>query len=887
VQCGAGASCPNGGVCGGISPNVCTGSSGGACTNLCLDQPTDCTGPFTTNTTTITGTVYMPNGKLPVSDAIVYVPNGTPDPMPQGIQAGVCDQCSSQATGEPLVSTRTDYKGNFTLTNMPYVATGTIPVVIQAGRWRKIIQITTTRCGTTNLSPTYPQPPTTNNTTFGSTQTATNNIPKYAVTSGTLDSLQCLLRKIGIADSEFGKYPAAARVHVYQGYGGTTAFQSNFNGCTGAGCTLDNEKVLYGNVNGGTAGVTDTGRIYGYDALVLSCTGDSYHAFVGPDQNLQQYTDEMRSYADNGGKVFGSHWHHFWLEHGTSPWGVTTGATPPDLAKIDNGGADLADPILANINMTGTFPKGTTLANWLVNTHTLDGTPAQALGVMKIGTNTAADDGAKHTIYTVDTARVNQWISIPSGNGANQSGTNPSVQYFDFFTPIQASGQPTPSPQCGRFVNSDLHVASAVSNSGTFPTNNCGSSTSMTDQERVLAFMIFDLVSCINQVTPTCTKKTCSDYPAGTCGQQSDGCGGVTANCGTCTQTNQSCGGGGTANQCGGPSCTAKGCPAGDECGSVPDGCGLTVSCGTCTVAGQTCGGGGQANQCGAPSCTPRDCPSQGIECGQTGDGCGGIATCAACPAGTTCGGGGVPNHCGKPTCNRLTQCPAGKNCGDWPDGCGGSVHCGDCAPGQNCGGGGAANVCGAASCSPKSCTDLGAQCGSLSDGCGGIATCPDCPAGDFCNGQNVCVPPACVPQSCTQLGVECGPTADTCGGLIANCGDCPPGEGCGAGGVPGKCGKNLCVPKGCTDLGAVCGQVADGCGGLTPNCGDCQGALSCKNGACVTACTPTTCQAAGAQCGDIADGCGGILDCGQCPPGKECGFNNLANQCGSAGTPN
>jgi hypothetical protein len=91
-------------------------------------------------------------------------------------------------------------------------------------------------------------------------------------------------------------------------------------------------------------------------------------------------------------------------------------------------------------------------------------------------------------------------------------------------------------------------------------------------------------------------------------------------------------------------------------------------------------------------------------------------------------------------------------------------------------------------------------------------------------------------------------------------------------------------VPKSCTDLSAVCGQVADGCGGLTPNCGDCQGTLSCKNGACVQACTPTTCQAAGAQCGAIADGCGSIVDCGQCPPGQECGFNNQANLCGSGG---
>jgi hypothetical protein len=89
------------------------------------------------------------------------------------------------------------------------------------------------------------------------------------------------------------------------------------------------------------------------------------------------------------------------------------------------------------------------------------------------------------------------------------------------------------------------------------------------------------------------------------------------------------------------------------------------------------------------------------------------------------------------------------------------------------------------------------------------------------------------------------------------------------------------CLPLTCSQLGAVCGQVADGCGGLTASCGTCAGALSCKNGACVTACTPTTCAAVGAQCGTIADGCGGSIDCGMCTNGETCGFNNLANKCG------
>src|SRR5262249_57331779 len=125
-----------------------------------------------------------------------------------------------------------------------------------------------------------------------------------------------------------------------------------------------------------------------------------------------------------------------------------------------------------------------------------------------------------------------------------------------------------------------------------------------------------------------------------------------------------------------------------------------------------------------------------------------------------------------------------------------------------------------------------------------------------------------------------CRATADGWGALL-DCGACPAGQGCGAGGVPGKCGTNPCTPASCSQLGAVCGQVADGCGGLTTDCGTCTGSQSCQNGACVQSCTPVTCAQVGANCGPIADGCGGSIDCGPCPSGYECGVGGKPNVCG------
>lgn len=90
---------------------------------------------------------------------------------------------------------------------------------------------------------------------------------------------------------------------------------------------------------------------------------------------------------------------------------------------------------------------------------------------------------------------------------------------------------------------------------------------------------------------------------AGKCGNVADGCGNVInctgSNGGVTCSGGQTCGGSGVANVCGG--CVAKTCAdLGKNCGVVANGCGgLTASCGTCTGV-DICGGAGVANVCGA-----------------------------------------------------------------------------------------------------------------------------------------------------------------------------------------------------------------------------------------------------------------------------------------------
>ncbi len=136
--------------------------------------------------------------------------------------------------------------------------------------------------------------------------------------------------------------------------------------------------------------------------------------------------------------------------------------------------------------------------------------------------------------------------------------------------------------------------------------------------------------------------------------------------------------------------------------------------------------------------------------------------------------------------------------------------------------------------------------------------------------------PSMCVPLECDKIGAECGWLADGCGGEI-DCGDCPPGQTCGGGGEPYRCGSP-CMPIECgPDNPNECGYIPDGCGDAA-YCGECPDGMFCRGGVgtpnyCVAGYCENllTCEDWNASCGRYPDGCGGIIECGGCPEGMHC----------------
>jgi hypothetical protein len=409
--------------------------------SLSFTQPT-CSGGAST---TISGTVYVPSGNMPLYNAMVYVPRLPLEPMPQGASCG----CS--VSGEPIVATVTDAEGRFVLENAPVGSD--IPLVIQVGKWRREFNL-----GTVDSCTEHAVPEDTLRLPSNQTQ---GDMPMIAVSTGALDALECLLRKLGIDDSEFTNPELGGRVNLLQGYGGADRYSEELGGWS----FWASEDVW-----------DDVDRLKQYDVVLLSCDGARNYT----DNKSPAAMQAMYDYANQGGRIFASHFHSVWFQSGPGEF--------PELANFlgaaDDNAFDDIDDVAAQV--VTAFPKGEALDAWLTTVDAMDATGRVALHSPN---NTIGSDVADY---------AQPWIVTE----------NPaSVQYISANTPL---GAPE-AEQCGRVVLSDIHVSGGLEvdtstrpptllgdvsvNDYPFPTG-CVT-TEMTPQEKVLAFMLFDISACV------------------------------------------------------------------------------------------------------------------------------------------------------------------------------------------------------------------------------------------------------------------------------------------------------------------------------------------------------------------------------------------------------
>jgi hypothetical protein len=269
-------------------------------------------------------------------------------------------------------------------------------------------------------------------------------LPRIALVSGGEDTLECLLRKLGIDDSEFGIRPGAGRVQLFTGKGGMTELQASGGegGAGGAGAnSMTPGRELWSSAE--ALGVFD---------LVLLGSETDANAAEKPAASRQVLHD----YVVNGGRVLLQHFQSYFLAAG-----------PADVSSLATFAAqpDLPSPFTVEVDVGS--PRGQALAAWLdvVNPNGSEGE-----------------------------------LSVELGQNGVQAVSAPAVRllYADAPATVQAFSVDLPyepgAEVCGRVTATDLLTAAGDSVAA-FPSG-C-QSQALSPQEQALAFLIFDLGACL------------------------------------------------------------------------------------------------------------------------------------------------------------------------------------------------------------------------------------------------------------------------------------------------------------------------------------------------------------------------------------------------------
>jgi hypothetical protein len=348
-------------------------------------------------TTTITGKVFSPLGPTqgdPIPNILVYVAT-TPVAAFTTAGPGSCSLPADSVSGTPLVSTTTNAAGVFTLNSTGLAALGSsVNVVIQAGKWRRQNQVTITPCATTTVNLTMPA------------NQSQGDLPHIAVVTGEADGVECIFRRIGISDSEFTDPSAGGSINLYEGTGTKTSGGAVVN-------PADNPVPAEADL------VENASTLNKYDLVMFGCQGTATDAIASTNTNGA--LDNLVSYANNGGRIFATHYGYVWLDN-IQPF--ESSATWLSREPYSSA-ANVIVPATINPN----YPQSATLSQWLQNVGaSYNGVQGQ-VGLYNVRVDTSA----------VNNPPAQSWVNL---NSSSAYSGNPSMQ-FTFDTPITASTTPT------------------------------------------------------------------------------------------------------------------------------------------------------------------------------------------------------------------------------------------------------------------------------------------------------------------------------------------------------------------------------------------------------------------------------------------------------------
>ena len=216
------------------------------------------------DTTGIAGRVFAPNGLDPVPKATVFVPAGAIKDFPAQVS---CDLCND--IGAAIASTQTGVDGFFQLTGIP-PGKG-IPVVIQLGRFRRVVTVDVEPCNIVIL-PTDAAVKGTRLPKKNAEFSPHDSVPKIAVATGDYDQIECVLKRMGIN-----------QIDLFNDRGGIETPP-----------TLGALSTLLG----------DRNKLLGYNILVVNCTNNEFESLVA-NPTIRQ---NLAAFVGMGGRLYATDW---------------------------------------------------------------------------------------------------------------------------------------------------------------------------------------------------------------------------------------------------------------------------------------------------------------------------------------------------------------------------------------------------------------------------------------------------------------------------------------------------------------------------------------------------------------------------------------------------
>lgn len=404
------------------------------------DGDGDCVSPG--GDATLTGTVYAPNGAIPVSGALVYLTDAPPEPIPATVY---CSECVDLPCETSFVLTEPD--GSFALSAPS--GSGQY-LVVEKGQFRRVTALDVTE-GSTPLN-------------IGLTTLPTNYlpasgefIPKIAVAVGNYDRLEDGLAKLGLGDVQNS---GAGEELV----GGTQTFDTwSHGGPAVAGSKGDFAQLI------STPALLDQ-----YHIIFVPCAGDLALGTL----NDPTVTQNVRDWVAKGGKWYVSDWSNEFIDVPFGQYQEFYKDPSADLlGAYDSTGTVLDGPLEAwlsslppglkdinPINGGGGHPTVTSLPNieLVENWSGIESVPS-----VLVGDGMGGEIDVGHKV----------WVEGPGNGSSVPSNKN---------NPMAVTGQ----YGCGKIMFTTYHTAENTVYYG------------LTPQELVLMYLILDLGVCQTPTEP-------------------------------------------------------------------------------------------------------------------------------------------------------------------------------------------------------------------------------------------------------------------------------------------------------------------------------------------------------------------------------------------------